>query len=83
MDVRADETTTMRVDLATRHLIGELADEERASMQEIIARAVSLYRRERLFARMAAGWAAMTEEDRAAERSDADAWDVTLADGDE
>ena len=73
----------MRVDLATRHLIGELADEERASMQEIIARAVSLYRRERLFARMAAGWASMSEEDRAAERADVDAWDVTLADGDE
>lgn len=83
MDVRIEESTTMRVDLATRQLLGELAREERVTMQEIIARAVSLYRRERLFARMAAGWAAMTEEDRAAERADADAWDVTLADGDE
>jgi hypothetical protein len=83
MDARAEESTTMRVDLTTRRLLGELAEEERASMQEIIARAVSLYRRERLFARMAAGWAAMTEQDRAAERADADAWDVTLADGDE
>lgn len=83
MDARAEESTTMRVDLATRQLVGELADEERATMQEIIARAVSLYRRERLFARMAAGWAAMTEEDRAAERADAGAWDATLADGHE
>lgn len=73
----------MRVDLATRQLVGELAEEERASMQEIIARAVSLYRRERLFARMATAWAAMTEEDRAAERADVDAWDATIADGDE
>jgi hypothetical protein len=81
MDVRTDETTTMRVDLATRQLVGELADEERASMQEIIARAVGLYRRERLFARMAAAWAAMPEEERASERADADAWDATLADG--
>ena len=81
MDAAAEETTTMRVDLATRHLVGELANEEQASMQEIIARAVSLYRRERLFARMAAGWAAMTVEERAAERGAADEWDVTLADG--
>ena len=80
-DARAEESTTMRVDLATRQLVGQLAEEERASMQEIIARAVSLYRRERLFARMASAWAAMTEEDQKAERADADAWDVTLADG--
>lgn len=73
----------MRVDLATRRLVGELADEERAPMQEIIARAVSLYRRERMFARMAASWAAMSEEDRATERADADEWDATLADGSE
>ena len=83
MDARADESTTMRVDLATRQLVGELAEEERASMQEIIARAVSLYRRERLFARMGMAWTAMSEEDRAAERADAAAWDATLADGDE
>jgi hypothetical protein len=81
MDPRADESTTMRVDLATRHLIGELAEEERAPMQEIIARAVGLYRRERLFARMAAGWAAMSDEERAAERAETMAWDATLADG--
>jgi nucleoside-diphosphate-sugar epimerase len=75
------ESTTMRVDLSTRRLIGELAEEERASMQEIIARAVDLYRRERLFERMASSLATMTPDERAAERAEASAWDATLADG--
>ena len=81
MDLHDETTTTMRVDLTTRKLVGELADEESATMQEIIARAVSLYRRERLFARMADGWAAMTDQERAAERSESESWDASLADG--
>ena len=81
MELHDETTTTMRVDLATRKLVGELADEERATMQEIIARAVAVYRRERLFARMADGWAAMTDQERAAERSEAEDWDASLADG--
>jgi hypothetical protein len=74
---------TVRIDPVAHAMLSELAVAEGVPLTEVLSRAVEHYRRERFFAEMTAGYAAL--------RSDPDAWadelkeravwDRALADG--
>ena len=76
-------TTTVRVEERTQETLKALAAESGASMQEILARAVEAYRRQRLIDRTNAAYAALREDPAAgqAEQAERAAWDATLGDG--
>lgn len=76
-------TTMMRVREETRRALEEMAEQDRATMQDVLARAVENYRRRRLleatneaYSRLRADQAAWSEL--VAERRP---WDATLMDG--
>lgn len=77
------KTTTVRVEERTQDTLKALAAESGASMQEVLARAVEAYRRQRLIDQTNTAYAALRGDPAAwqeeqAERTD---WDATLSDG--
>jgi hypothetical protein len=50
-------------------------------MTEALSRAVEAYRRAMFFEALAAGYASLTDEQRAEENAERDLWDTTSADG--
>lgn len=74
-------STTIRVPSEIREKLRELAEQEHQPMQEIIARALERYRRERMFERADEIYAAMTPEEWAQEEAERALWDCTLLDG--
>jgi len=76
-------TTTIRVSVETREALHELAHSDGVSMQEIIDRALEVYKRQRILAETNAAYAVLRENKAAWNALEAErtAWDVTLADG--
>jgi predicted transcriptional regulator len=76
-------TTTIRVSVRTHEMLQELARTAGASMQEVVERAVELYRRQRILAATNAAYAALQADPAAAQalKEERAVWDVTLADG--
>ena len=76
-------TTTIRVSMETRNKLGELAAQAEISMQEIVERAIELYRRQQLLVSVNDAYAALRAAPAAWSEFEAehDAWDATLADG--
>ena len=76
-------TTTVRIREETREILAELAQEMGQPMQEVLAKALESYRRQRLIAQVNAAYAALHEDPEAyrAEQEERRAWEATLADG--
>lgn len=74
-------STTIQITDDVEQKLRELAEQEHQSIQEIIARAVERYRRERMFARAEEIYAAMTPKEWAEEEAERALWDCTLMDG--
>lgn len=76
-------TTTIRISVRTHEMLQELARTAGASMQEVVERAVELYRRQRILAATNAAYAVLQADPAAAQelKEERAAWDVTLADG--
>lgn len=72
---------TVRIDEPTHAMLRELADADELSLHEELALAVKARRREKFFAEMRAGYAQMTEEERAEDAAELALWDQTLLDG--
>ena len=75
--------TTVRVKEETRAALRELANQTNQSMQDVLARAVELYRRERILEETNAAYAALRADPQLwqEEQQERAAWDATLADG--
>lgn len=76
-------TTTIRVSRRTRDALREMTETSGHSMQEVLEKALELYRRQQLLEATNAAYAALRADpdkwnDLEAER---EAWDATLADG--
>jgi predicted transcriptional regulator len=76
-------TTTIRVSVQTRAVLHELAESSGASMQQVLDRALELYRRQKLLMDANLAYARLQEEADAWEefQQEIQAWDATLADG--
>lgn len=76
-------TTTVRIKEETRTTLAQLAEESGETMQEVLAKAIESYRRQRILARTNAAYAALREDRQAYEvlLEERRAWDVTLSDG--
>ncbi len=77
------ETTTIRVSRQTHRKLSELARSSGRSTQEVVERALELYRREQLLEATNHAYAVLRENtvawnDLVAERGE---WDATLSDG--
>jgi hypothetical protein len=79
----AATTAMMRVDRETHVAIQQLAHEEGMTMQEVMAKAVETYRRQRILEEASAAYAEMRSNPQAwaAEEAEREAWDNTLMDG--
>lgn len=76
-------STTIRVTAQTHATLSELAQDDGLSIQDMAARAVEMYRRQRIFDQANADFAALRADPVALAAWDAEvaAWDATLADG--
>lgn len=74
-------TTTVRISTESHRALRQIAEQENTALQDVIDRAIELYRRDAFFRAMAAAMSALTPAQIEAERLSAAAWDVTLADG--
>lgn len=76
-------TSMVRLKEETRRLLQEMAAQDQQSIQEVAARAVEAYRRQRLLDQINADFAALRADPEAwrAYRDDLAAWDSTLLDG--
>jgi predicted DNA-binding protein len=76
-------TTTIRVSLETRELINQLSQSAGLSMQEVVAEALDIYRRQQVLREANAGYARVREQKALLEELHAEEkeWDQTLADG--
>ena len=76
-------TTTIRVTPETHDTLRALARQENVSIQSVVHRAVSEYRRRRILAQGNAVYAALRADPAAwaAELEERQAWEATLADG--
>ncbi len=72
---------TVKIDPETHALLRRMADADRVSMQEQLARAVKALQRARFFHQMARGYAQLTPEERAQDAEEMALWDQTLGDG--
>lgn len=75
--------TTVRITEETRDLLRSLAEEEGASMQAVLSRALEAYRRQRFIAEVNAGYAKLREEPSAWQTLEADrkVLEATIGDG--
>lgn len=76
-------TTTVRIKEETHATLAQLAEESGETMQEVLAKAIESYRRQRILAQTDAAYAALREDRQAYEAllEERRAWDVTLSDG--
>ena len=76
-------TTTVRIKTQTRELLRELASHTGEPHQELLARALEVYRRHLLLEETNAAYAALRADQGswAAEREEREAWEATLPDG--
>jgi hypothetical protein len=72
---------TVRIDKSTHGLLRDLAKVDGVSLNEELTRAVEARRRERFFAEMAAGYAALTEKEINEDAAERALWDGALRDG--
>jgi hypothetical protein len=72
---------TVRIDEPTHALLRELADADGVTLHEELGRAVRARKRERFFAELTAGFAALSSEERDEDACETAVWDVTSADG--
>jgi hypothetical protein len=72
---------TVKIDAETHALLRQMAEEDRVSMQEELARAVRALQRARFFHQMAQGYAHLTPQERAEDAEGMALWDKTLSDG--
>jgi hypothetical protein len=72
---------TVKIDPETHALLSRLAADDGVSLQEELARSVRARRKEQFFQQMAAGYAQMTDAERAEDAEEAVLWDRSLADG--
>jgi hypothetical protein len=74
---------TVRVKEATRATLAQLSRETNRPMQDLLAEAVEVYRRDRILALTNEAYAALREDSEpwAEEQEERAAWDATLADG--
>ena len=72
---------TVRIDENTHELLRDLARADGVSLNEELTRAVQARKRERFFADMAAGYAALTDKERQEEATERALWDRTARDG--
>jgi hypothetical protein len=79
----APATTTVRVSVQTRQKLHDLVRSSGLSTQEVLERALELYRRQQILADANAAYARLVEDRPAWEAAEAEraAWDVTLSDG--
>jgi hypothetical protein len=79
----APATTTVRVSVQTRQKLHDLVHSSGLSTQEVLDRALELYRRQQLLAEANAAYATLRENGPAWEAYEAERaeWDVTLQDG--
>jgi hypothetical protein len=75
--------TTVRIREETRTALRELSSQTNQPMQEVLARAVELYRRQRILEQTNAAYAALRADPQhwREEQQERAAWDATLADG--
>jgi len=75
--------TTVRVTKETREALRELSEQAGESMQEVLARAVEAYRRQRMLEETNAAYAALRSNPEAwrEEQEERQAWEATLGDG--
>ena len=75
--------TTVRITKDTHALLREIASRERASMQQVLERAIEEYRRRRFLEDVNAGYEALRADAAgwAGVQAERAAWDGTLADG--
>ena len=75
--------TTVRVSEKTHATLRELASQVGAPMQEVVDRAIELYRRQHLLEATNAAYAALRSDPAAWQELETEraVWDVTLADG--
>ena len=76
-------STTIRIDSAMRDTLRSLAAEEGRPMQEVLAKALEMYRRRRLMEMGNRAYAALRSNPKAWEQELAERrlWEATLADG--
>lgn len=76
-------STTVRITEQTREILRELAEETGESMQDVLARAVESYQRQRFWQRVNAAYSKLRSDPEAwqQELEERAAWDVTLKDG--
>lgn len=72
---------TVRIDESTHALLRDLAEADGVSLHEELARAVQARKRERFFAELAAGYSAMSQQERSEDEAELAQWDTTLGDG--
>lgn len=77
------DTTTVRIEERTQQTLKALAVDSGQSMQEVLARAIEAYRRQRIIEKTNVAYAELREntaawQDQQRERAE---WDVTLSDG--
>ena len=76
-------STTIRIDIGMRDTLRSLAAKEGCPMQEVLAKALEMYRRQRLMEMGNQAYAALLNNPKAWEQELAERrlWEVTLADG--
>lgn len=76
-------TTTVRIKSHTRELLRELAVQTGQPHQELLARALEIYRRHLVLEETNSAYAALRADEGAwaDERQEREAWEATLADG--
>ena len=76
-------STTVRIREETREALRQLANEVGEPMQEVLAKAVEVYRRQHILERANAAYAALRADPEAwqSEQQERREWEATLADG--
>jgi hypothetical protein len=76
-------SANVRIDTRTHQTLKQLADQQNASMQDILARAIEVYRRATFLDAANAEFGALRSrsKDWQAELDEREAWDSTLSDG--
>ncbi|MBI2918581.1 MAG: toxin-antitoxin system protein [Chloroflexi bacterium] len=76
-------TSTVRINQETLETLRKLAQEAGEPMQRVLARAVEVYRRQRILAKANAAYATLRSDPQAwqAEQDERRAWEATLQDG--
>jgi hypothetical protein len=79
----AGPSTTVRIPTATHELVREIADHEGISLQDVLARALEAYRRQRVLDEVNRSYAELraSPESWRDHQEELAAWDAALADG--